>query len=298
VNELKDLPIKAHLDKVKKVFYYEIETANKSRATFIVAPITKAGVEIRPSVNQKNGPTSQTARSEGAIASVNGGYFNLKDGLSASYVTIDGQKVCDPHENSALMMNPKLQPFMSQILNRSELRFLTDGKGHNAVTIQPHNEKVSPGFSIKHAIQAGPRLLPKITAEEEAFIRKDGDGDRTDSIGCLKTAARTAVGITADGKAIVLCVSGPKQDEFSSGVTLPQLADLMAKLGCVAALNFDGGTSTTMAIRSDLLAESASDVLATAPPAGTESQNQSAPGYTLVCGRHPETLVKSCLIIR
>jgi len=297
LNELKDLPIKGGLDRGGKFSYYEIETANNSKATVIVVPVSKKkGLEIRPVVNQPNRRTSEAAGKEMALAAVNAGYFNLKDGLSASFIAINGQQVCDPHNNPALMNNPKLKPHMAEILNRSEVRFLSDTKGHISITIQRHNERVPAGRSLKHAIQAGPRLLPKLTAEEEAFIRKDADGTTTDSIGCLKTAARTAFGITADGNAVILCVSGPKQDEFSSGVTLPQLADLMSKLGCIEAINFDGGTSSTMAIRSDLLAGNHAALNSQLPRLDINREANSE--YTLVCGRNPETQVKSCLIIK
>ncbi len=52
----------------------------------------------------------------------------------------------------------------------------------------------------------GPQLLPKLTAKEEAFIRVGNDGKQVDSIGCNKTAARTAIGITVDDHFLILCL--------------------------------------------------------------------------------------------
>lgn len=163
-------------------------------------------------------------------------------------------------------------------------------------------------------MQAGPRLLPQVTAKEEAFLRTEPDGSTTDSIGCLKTAGRTAFGITSDGTAIIVCAAGPKQDEFSAGMTLQQLAEFMKQLGCVEAINFDGGTSTTMAIASNekdgkkeksesqvVNTKSSAQDTADAIPADTKilkSAGLKKQNYRLVCGRQPETHVKSCLIVK
>lgn len=61
-------------------------------------------------------------------------------------------------------------------------------------------------------------------------------------------AARTAVGLKPDGTLVLYTVDG-RQSGHSAGLTLPELADRMAGLGCVTALNLDGGGSTTFAAR-------------------------------------------------
>ncbi|MDQ3938294.1 MAG: phosphodiester glycosidase family protein, partial [Chloroflexota bacterium] len=58
---------------------------------------------------------------------------------------------------------------------------------------------------------------------------------------------RTAVGITAGGRVILVTVDG--RSSTSGGLTLPELAEVMLGLGAVSALNLDGGGSTTMAVR-------------------------------------------------
>src|SRR5690606_23624344 len=52
---------------------------------------------------------------------------------------------------------------------------------------------------------------------------------------------RTAVGITATNKMLVVVVDG--RSSQSQGLTIPQLSKLMAGLGCTQALNLDGGGS-------------------------------------------------------
>lgn len=58
-------------------------------------------------------------------------------------------------------------------------------------------------------------------------------------------APRTAVGITSGGSVIFYVIDG-RQTGHSYGVKLKTLAERMKELGCVEALNMDGGGSTTM----------------------------------------------------
>ena len=58
---------------------------------------------------------------------------------------------------------------------------------------------------------------------------------------------RTAIGYTADGKMIILVVQG-RMKGLAEGATLPQLAEMMLDLGCVEAMNLDGGGSSCMLV--------------------------------------------------
>ncbi|HEY9679777.1 MAG TPA: phosphodiester glycosidase family protein [Drouetiella sp.] len=261
--------------KTDGVQYFEFKTANGSDAYLIVAETPeRKSWQLKPIVNQSTATTTNATRKSGALASVNGAFFNLNNGESTSYITVDGVQKCDPTTNKALTGNPKLKPFLKTIFDRSELRILRGKVGRLEYSIVPHSAHVGRDMEIVHSIQAGPRLIPSITAKEEAFIRVEADGTTVDSIGVNRPAARTAFGITKDAKQIMLlCVAGKRQNEFSSGLTLDQLADLMRHLGCVEALNLDGGTSTTMSI------------------AASDGSVQ------MTCGRDPETLVKTTLSV-
>jgi exopolysaccharide biosynthesis protein len=57
---------------------------------------------------------------------------------------------------------------------------------------------------------------------------------------------RTAVGVTSDGKLLLITVDG--RQAMSKGVTLPELATILLRYGAVNAINLDGGGSTTMAV--------------------------------------------------
>jgi exopolysaccharide biosynthesis protein len=100
--------------------------------------------------------------------------------------------------------------------------------------------------SILHLISGGPRLVKQgvvyVSKQEERF-RSDIARGR---------AARTAVGITRDGKLLLVTVDGlprskeNRSDRSSIGLTLEDLAELMISLGAVEAMNLDGGSSTAM----------------------------------------------------
>ena len=60
------------------------------------------------------------------------------------------------------------------------------------------------------------------------------------------TAPRTAVGIKADGSIVFYVIDG-RQSGYSTGVQIKTLAKRMAELGCIDAINLDGGGSTAIA---------------------------------------------------
>ncbi|MDP8905868.1 MAG: phosphodiester glycosidase family protein [Chloroflexota bacterium] len=58
---------------------------------------------------------------------------------------------------------------------------------------------------------------------------------------------RSVVGITGSGKVLMVAVEG--RSTVSAGLRLDDLAQLMVDMGAVAAINLDGGGSTTLALR-------------------------------------------------
>lgn len=85
---------------------------------------------------------------------------------------------------------------------------------------------------------------------------------------------RSAIGYTADGKVILLAVEGGNTTVSPDvmGLTLNELANLMKDMGCVAALNLDGGGSTTLRINNQL----------TVRPSNTNGEERTMPGVILI----------------
>ncbi|MDK2971600.1 MAG: large repetitive protein [Candidatus Sumerlaeota bacterium] len=97
-------------------------------------------------------------------------------------------------------------------------------------------------------VGGGPRLLRdgEVVVEEEAPKESIRDSFVTD------LHPRTAVGVRADGS-IVMCVVDGRQPGKSQGINLMDLAEWMKKQGCVDAMNLDGGGSSTMSVRGELV---------------------------------------------
>jgi hypothetical protein len=74
------------------------------------------------------------------------------------------------------------------------------------------------------------------------------DSAHTQSLGRVRHP-RTAVGIGSAGRRLLLVVVDGRQEGYSAGMTLPELARVMLELGARDALNLDGGGSSAMAVR-------------------------------------------------
>jgi hypothetical protein len=64
---------------------------------------------------------------------------------------------------------------------------------------------------------------------------------------------RTIAGLTADGQTLVLLVADGRRPGWSMGLTLREAALIMKAQACAVALNLDGGGSTTLVFRDQVL---------------------------------------------
>lgn len=98
------------------------------------------------------------------------------------------------------------------------------------ITLNPYWE------NVKHIISGGPYLVK----DGEVFV--DMTAQKLQSIGGRNP--RTAIGYTKDNDLILITADG--REGSSVGLTLNELAYFMKSLGCVNAINLDGGGSTVM----------------------------------------------------
>lgn len=83
-----------------------------------------------------------------------------------------------------------------------------------------------------------------ITAFGSVLV-KDGKVCVTKSANYVSNrASRTAIGITAEGKVVMMVLDG-RQLPRSAGGAMEEIAQIMLEAGCVDAINLDGGGSTT-----------------------------------------------------
>jgi exopolysaccharide biosynthesis protein len=112
-------------------------------------------------------------------------------------------------------------------------------------------------FNPDFIIGAGPQLLAS-----GRFVANEESANYSESLMRLRHP-RTAIGWRADGHLVLVTVDG-RQPQKSVGMTIEELAKLMIELGCVEAMNLDGGGSTTMVIRNKI-ANSPSDAAGERP---------------------------------
>lgn len=97
--------------------------------------------------------------------------------------------------------------------------------------------------NVKHIISGGPYLV------RNGQIYVDISAQKLSSIGGRNP--RSAIGYTSDNDLILIAVDG--REGSSIGMTLGELAYLMRSLGCVNAINLDGGGSTVMYVNGQIV---------------------------------------------
>lgn len=97
-------------------------------------------------------------------------------------------------------------------------------------------------WKVVNAVGGGPVLVREgainITNNEERKFAGKAIADKH---------PRTAIGYTAEGKLIILAVQG-RMKGLAEGATLTQLAEIMKGIGCIEAMNLDGGGSSCMLV--------------------------------------------------
>lgn len=204
--------------------YYQFPQIFESRQYLNVLEIdlTK-GLKIEiPYVKSGFLKTSEAAVSKNALVAFNGSYFNTTTGGSTVFFKYEDQ-----------VINNTVSGFNAY---RENGAIVLDNTGAPRIVGKPSTGWTA--LTVPVALAGGPLLMldgKELTQLEVAF----------------NTARhpRTAVGITADNKMIVVVVDG--RSSQSQGLTIPQLSQLMAALGCTQALNLDGGGSSTAWVRGE-----------------------------------------------
>lgn len=169
--------------------------------------------------------TSELAKRYGALAAVNGSFFDMVRGNPICYLRIDSVEVGENVPGRSDTLNRKYYQYGTLTLNHGCPRiFHTDSSRF---------WERSLGYT--DVMTAGPLLLhrnrPQPMRNDRTFVTHRHN--------------RTAIGIRPDGTILLLTVDGRFKKE-SEGLSLTELTKVMRWLGCSEALNLDGGGSTTM----------------------------------------------------
>jgi exopolysaccharide biosynthesis protein len=174
----------------------------------------------------KNLPVNQQADSTNALAAINGGFFNIKDGGSVTYIRTEGI-IQDSDTAIKWRRNSNMN---GSLLIGSNGRIFID-KAHPNQWYDYHGE-------FPDVLLTGPLLLRD---NKETILPET-------SLVTVKHP-RTAIGVRGRNRILLVTIDG--RTESAAGMTLNELTDLMISLKCTNAVNLDGGGSTTMWIRNE-----------------------------------------------
>ena len=164
--------------------------------------------------------TSKLALAHGAVAAVNGSFFEA-DGTPSIFFQDNGQVIREDDDE--------------------RIRFVEDGAvatttNGDATVVRRSLAEWQLFASFADVLVTGPLLV------------WDGELTDQDVIGFnLTHHPRTAAGITSDNRLLLVTADG--RNSQAAGFTMQELALLMRALGSIYAVNLDGGGSTTMWIR-------------------------------------------------
>lgn len=207
---------------------------------------------LSPKLHPVDSPFWQTLAPEKPIFVINAGFFDPANQLTSSFLTQDSVRVGNPRLNPHLIENPKLKPYLPQIMNRSEFRVYQCDSSPEKFEIARHQAPIPINCVLRIAIGAGPLLLPQRTDKEEGFVDFDAQGRRVrDPIGVDAANARSAIGLTAQGDAVLMMVA--QHADGRGGVNLSELSGLLKEQGVVRALALDGGSSSSLRYKDEVI---------------------------------------------
>ena len=229
---------------VAQTIEYKAYTLARSVVHTVSIP-PQSQVLVTPAVSGTVEPIGKLAQRYGAIAAINGGYFDPENQQSISPVTLQGNAIAKPEDNQRLMTNPNLLPYLDKILNRSEFRRYQCGK---VVQYDITRRQTVPraDCQLQDSLGAGPQLLPNATLEEEGFLEIQNQKVIRDPLGVNQLNARSAIGITRNNTIIWVMAAQKPENPSNSGMTLQELTDFMKTLGVEKAMNLDGGSSASL----------------------------------------------------
>ena len=173
---------------------------------------------------------------------VNAGFFNVKNGRTVSSVTINNKVEGSIENYPDIVSSLKKENRYEKVLSRAELRIL-EKNNKLKFDIDYHNNplpKKYKGYTIKHSLQAGPMLYPKMDLESEGFVVYKNGKIVQQSADILKRRERTAIGLKGKWLYIVVFTKDHKVDAN-------EMRDYMRKnLHLKKILAFDGGLSTSL----------------------------------------------------
>ena len=183
-----------------------------------------APYELTFSYEPTRTPTSEHAVRRGAVAAINGSYFDMQKHNPICYLRIDGKEKGENTPQITDSLHRKYYQYGSMLLHKGRPVIFVPDSARMA-------ERTLPDSNI---MTAGPLLIH----EGKQMPMRD------DKTFVTHRHNRTAIGVKRDGTTLLVTVDGRMPQ--SEGMSLTEFTKFLAALGCRDALNLDGGGSTTM----------------------------------------------------
>jgi len=184
----------------------------------LVVELDRPGVRIVATPEEARwGTVSDFARSENAVAAVNGGFWSVWQRPTG--VTAGGGALWDGGEP-----DPEFGHFGITRDGRAVVRAPGEGEDERSLA------------RLSEAVSGRPLLVADGEVALESLDTFPGSNQRQ---------PRTAAGVSRDGKTVILVVVDGRQSH-SRGLTLYQLARVLVELGADRGINLDGGGSSAM----------------------------------------------------
>lgn len=168
-------------------------------------------------------PTSYFADSNGAIAAINGGFFNIKDGGSVTFLEDEGKQISHRSWKGDKEPDQKTNFNAALILTKS---------GELKIEAIKSSKEYLTSNNEEWVFTAGPMLL-----------RNGKKSDLLEGSFIIKKHPRTALCLKENS---ILLITVDGRHEQAKGASLPELQNFLLSLKCIDAMNLDGGGSTTL----------------------------------------------------
>src|SRR5690606_20290615 len=205
---------------------------SKQSITVFEVDLSNKNIEVAvPHVESGFVKTSEFGEKLGAVAAINGSFFNTKTGGSVVFLKDNDSIYTHTAGNSRDY--------------RENAGFAMDQSGNVAVVHRPEEGWETLG-DYSTVLASGPMLIHgagPIEQKKEAFN--------------LNRHPRTAIGMTDENKLIAVVVDG--RNSNAHGMSMQELTALMGALGCTRAMNLDGGGSSTAWVREHGVVNNPSD---------------------------------------
>ncbi len=242
-----------------KIFQGE-RAAPKLKIFYIEADMNNPDLVVHPYITSPNKLVKDFVPFVGAYAGVNGGFFGGSTSFSA---VVYPNEVKAQNVAAVTRFNqsyPVIRSFFGMKTNKTFSVEWIYHFGSNVSDIyrfdtpMPYtNNQQTPlpqpqqaAGNVYQNLLVGIGGAPTLVKNGQVNVTYDQEIMWGSGVGYDNRDPRTAVGYTSDNRVIMIVADGRQIN--SEGVGLPELAQIMIDLGCVEAMNLDGGGSTQMAV--------------------------------------------------